>query len=196
MKNNMEKLLICIDSNDAVIGFGKKLDVHTSGQLHRAFSMFIIDLNKKQMLLQKRSLNKYHSGGLWSNSCCSHPYKDETWANALKRCAMDELNIQLNVKENINCCMDMPPQFIDRNLYFAGTFKYYSNYKDLSEHELDYVFIYYIEKISDEIEYNSREVCEINWISKYELEKKILDTPEAFTSWFLTAYKLVKAQLD
>ena len=73
----MEDLLVLVDENDREIGWREKMEVHVAGKLHRAFSVFIFDRNQKKMLLQKRAEGKYHSGGLWSNACCSHPRKGE-----------------------------------------------------------------------------------------------------------------------
>lgn len=72
-----ENLLIWVDELDNMIGYGEKLDTHIRSQLHRAFSIFIFDTVEKKMLIQRRAQGKYHSGGLWSNACCSHPLKDE-----------------------------------------------------------------------------------------------------------------------
>ena len=68
--------LILVDGKNKIIGHGEKLSVHTKGDLHRAFSIFIYDAETKKFLIQKRAFNKYHSGGFWSNSCCSHPYSN------------------------------------------------------------------------------------------------------------------------
>lgn len=73
----MEDILILVDSDDREIGFDEKMKVHIKGQLHRAFSLFIYDKRKKRLLLHRRSFGKYHSGGLWTNSCCSHPRQGE-----------------------------------------------------------------------------------------------------------------------
>ena len=138
----MKNELIHVNTNDQVVGYGEKISTHKAGLLHRAFSLFIYSKNDKKFLLQKRSIEKYHSGGKWSNACCSHPYRNETWYESLQRSASDELNLTLDIHKGINCNSKTEPQYIDDNLFFAGTFMYYSDYKELSEHEFDYVFIY------------------------------------------------------
>lgn len=86
-------MLILVDKNDNDVGYATKENVHRNGLLHKAFSIFIYDLEKDKVLLQKRAKGKYHSGGLWSNSCCSHKYVNETWISAIKRCLNDELGM-------------------------------------------------------------------------------------------------------
>ena len=82
--------VILVDHNDRQTGIMEKITVHEKGLLHRAFSVFIFN-SKGEMLLQKRALNKYHSGGLWSNACCSHPLPDEETITAAQRRLQEEL---------------------------------------------------------------------------------------------------------
>ena len=91
----MEDLLVLIDRDDRVLGSCPKLSAHTQKLLHRAFSIFIYDPKTDRILLQKRALGKYHSGGLWSNSCCSHPRYGEPYAVALARRQAQELGITI-----------------------------------------------------------------------------------------------------
>ena len=93
----MEDLIIWVDENDNEIGYGEKLETHIKGQLHRAFSVFIFDWSDSTMLIQRRAIGKYHSGGLWSNSCCSHPYDGENFEDSIKRCIKNELNFDLDI---------------------------------------------------------------------------------------------------
>lgn len=188
----MKRELILANEKDQVVGYGDKIPIHQAGLLHRAFSLFIYSKDEKKFLLQRRSEQKYHSRGKWSNSCCSHPYKHETWYDTLQRCASDELNIQLELSEKINCQSDMPPQFIDERLFFAGAFIYFSKYEELSEHELDYVFIYVIDSFVPDIKFNRSEISEIKWLSIKEIDEALLSNKENFTSWYSKAYSLTK----
>lgn len=188
----MKESLILVDEHDVVIGTAEKIDTHRKGLLHRAFSLFIYCADKKMFLLQKRSNGKYHSGGKWSNSCCSHPYKSETWYESLQRCVSDELNTELVLSKKINCQSNMSPQFIDDRLFFAGSFLYFSKYEELSEHEFDYVFIYTVDSNIPDVNFNSSEISEIKWLTLKEIDELLLKHKEEFTSWFSKAYSLAK----
>lgn len=188
----LSKLLICVDDNDKEIGTGEKIDVHKKSQLHRAFSLFVYSEKEQKFLLQKRSEKKYHSGGKWSNSCCSHPYKNETWYESLQRCVSDELNTELVLSKKINCQSNMSPQFIDERLFFAGSFIYHSDYFDLSEHEYDYVFIYFVNSIIPNISFNEDEISNLCWKTKEEIKEWVKETPSDFSSWFKKAFSLVE----
>lgn len=186
--------LLLVDENDSIIGYGEKMTVHQKGILHRTFSIFIYDQSAKKILIQKRAKEKYHSGGLWSNSCCSHQYRGEQWIDAIKRCIADELGIKVNIQEcKINIedyakyCMEH-----DDNVIQTGVFRYFSDYGDMKENEIDHVFICSLnERIIKEISPNPKEIDEIQWITFSELEKWYNGNHIEFTSWFLEAYKLV-----
>lgn len=192
----MDKSLIYIDEKDNIIGYGEKIHTHRIGQLHRAYSLFVYCKNEQKLLLQKRSVQKYHSGGKWSNSFCSHPYKDETWFEALQRGAVDELNLSLNISKDICCNSKDVPGFIDDNLFFAGSFIYLSDYKDLSEHECDYVFVYVVESIITNILFNTAEVSEVMWRTKDDIKTMLNRTPNDFSSWFSKAFDLLENNFE
>jgi isopentenyl-diphosphate delta-isomerase len=164
MKENLkiDPLLILVDEDDSAIGYMPKLETHIAGKLHRAFSIFIYDSKERKFLLQKRAEHKYHSGGLWSNTCCSHPYKDESWEDALRRCIKNELGISYNFNFEL-----------DRNqIIYLGKFKYYKKYTDIAEHEIDHVFIVVPEDdVLLKIEPNPDEISEIQWLSFNEIDK-------------------------
>lgn len=181
-----------MDKNDIEIGVGEKITVHKAGQLHRAFSTFLCSKEDDKLLLQKRSSNKYHSGGKWSNSFCSHPYKNESWYDSLQRAAQDELNLTLEIRKNIQCTGKMQQQFLDKNLYFAGSFIYYSDYGGLSEHEYDYVFIHFVDSTIPNIRYNENEISDLCWKTKDEIKEWVEETPSDFSSWFKKAFSLVE----
>ena len=181
----MNSEVIWVNEKDEVIGYGEKIETHRIEQLHRAFSLFIIDEQGK-ILIQRRAKGKYHSGGLLSNACCSHPYKGESWKHALQRCMIDELGATDSFHD-----LDLHIGKIDDHLEFKGKFIYYSKYKDLSEHEYDHVFIYYCdEDYKKRIKLNKEEVEEIYWFTKEELQEKLKD-PSLFTTWFPLAYQYI-----
>src|SRR5919107_4041297 len=88
----VEETVVLIDEADATLGTGEKLDVHRTGALHRAFSVFAFN-DAGELLLQRRALGKYHSGGLWANTCCGHPRPGEATADAARRRLFEELGI-------------------------------------------------------------------------------------------------------
>ena len=96
----MNDYIILVNEQDETIGYSEKMDAHKNGKLHRAFSIFIFDWNTKKMLIQKRAFEKYHSGGLWTNACCSHPLKDETMVGCLNTRLAEELGLctDFNIK--------------------------------------------------------------------------------------------------
>ena len=189
----MEKEIILVNENDEKIGVNDKLSVHKNGELHRAFSIFIFNQDTKEFLLQKRAINKYHSGGLWSNACCSHPTNKETWENALNNRLNNELGIELNFKiavydTAVNCKND-------RYIYYCGKFHYCSNVGNLVENEIDSVFTYITTEkswlLDMDFRVNKEEVEEVKWVSVQKLDKWLKERPEDFTVWFYPAYKIV-----
>src|SRR5690606_12293605 len=97
----MKDLLILVDENDEEIGAMDKLSTHQKGKLHRAFSIFIFN-TKSELLLQQRANEKYHSGGLWANTCCSHPHKGERTSDAIHRRLMEEMGMQCEMDYKFN----------------------------------------------------------------------------------------------
>jgi isopentenyl-diphosphate delta-isomerase len=155
------EILILVDPDDNEIGLLDKVAVHQTGVLHRAFSVFIFN-SRRELLLQQRSLAKYHSPGLWSNTCCSHPRKGEETVLACERRLQEEMGM--------NC-----------ELKFAFSFTYRAEFENgLIEHEFDHVYLGY----SDELpQLNSAEVMASRYISIQDLEKEILGHPENYTEW-------------
>lgn len=161
--NDSEKILL-VDLDDQVIGSGTKTDVHRQGILHRAFSVFVVNGNK--MLLQKRVATKYHSGGLWSNACCSHQRKGETLDDAVRRRMLEELGFDCELSEQFS--------FTYRTVFENG----------LIEYELDHVFV---GEYCGEIRINHEEASDMRWVEFGELKKELLNSPEQFSSWFMIA---------
>lgn len=160
----MEKIVL-VNIDDEIVGSGEKMYVHENGVLHRAFSIFIMN-NKGQMLIQKRNEKKYHSGGLWTNSCCSHQRENEKLEEAVHRRLKEELGFDCNLQEQFD-------------------FTYRTVFNDhLIEYEVDHV---YIGNYDGPVAINEEEASEIMWISVDELKDKLEKEPQIFTSWFLIA---------
>ena len=140
----------------------EKMLAHQQGVLHRAISVFVIN-SKQQILLQRRALHKYHSAGLWSNICCSHPRPGESNLAAAQRRLMEEMGMKVELEHKT--------EFIYK----------VSLEKGLTEHEYDHVFVGYS---SDEPTPNPEEVMEYKWLSWQGLEQELNAQPENFTHWF------------
>lgn len=161
-KTNLDVILV--DQFDNEIGVMEKLEAHQKGLLHRAFSILLFNDNN-ELLIHKRALDKYHSAGLWTNTCCSHQIPKEESNIGLKRRLKEELNIVYN--DSLS------------KLYH---FIYKTNLENnLMEHELDYV---YVGRFNKEIFPNEEEVMDWKYISMNELYDSILKSPEKYTFWF------------
>ena len=163
----MNNKVILVDGNDNEVGFMDKLEAHKKGLLHRAFSIFVFNSNH-ELLLQKRSIHKYHSGGLWTNSCCSHPKPGESLVNAASRRLQEELELQCP-------------------LNYAFSFKYMVHFNNgLTEHELDHVMIGYYE---NEPNINKNEVESWKWMPLEDVKRDVEDNPSLYTEWFKIIFK-------
>ncbi|MEE1086811.1 MAG: isopentenyl-diphosphate Delta-isomerase [Schaedlerella sp.] len=169
----MNDLLILVDTSDNEIGSATKEEAHRIGQLHRAFSVFII--NDGKMLIQKRNINKYHSGGLWANACCSHPRFGETLDEAVPRRMIEEIGFACKVEE-------------------VGHFVYRTQYHEsLYEFEFDHVFL---GNYAGEVEFNEEEIEEVKWITFHDLKKDLVKHPEKYSSWFMIAAPMVLERIE
>jgi len=157
-----EEVVVLVDKFDKEIGTCEKLKAHVEGRLHRAFSVFVFN-SKRELLLQRRAFGKYHSSGLWSNTCCSHPRKSEKIEEAVHRRLLEELGFDCPIKKIFDFCYKAE---LDNGLY---------------EHEYDHVFI---GEYDGEPKPNPKEVDSWMWINLDELLKKIKSSPEEFTYWF------------
>lgn len=156
------ELILLVDSNDNECGYGEKLKVHKDGLLHRAFSVFIFNM-KGEMLIQKRHSGKYHSPGLWSNTCCSHQKEGETLEQAVHSRLVYEMGFDTELNEVFS--------FIYRVEFENG----------LTENEFDHVFFgHYDGPVSP----GSSEVEDYRWVSMDELRDEMERHPECFTYWF------------
>lgn len=157
----MTELLILVDEQDNEIGFMDKLTVHQLGKLHRAFSIFIFN-SKGELLLQQRADSKYHSPGLWSNTCCSHPRPGEKTGDAVNRRLMEELGLTCNLQHDFS--------FIYKTNFSNG----------LTEHEFDHVYT----GITNDIPRpNADEVKDWKYISLPELQKGMTENSANYTEW-------------
>ena len=164
----MEQVIL-VDVYDSEIGIMEKMEAHKQAVLHRAFSVFLFNPQGK-MLLQQRSLTKYHSAGLWTNTCCSHPRPGETLENAVSRRLMEEMGISAKVSK-------------------AFDFIYQAELPDhLNEHEFDHVFI---GNFDDEVRPNHLEVANFVYQSIEEIAANLQSHPEKYTVWFKIAFPKV-----
>lgn len=172
----MEKneFVILVDDKDNELGLMEKMEAHEKGLLHRAFSVFLFN-DKGEMLLQQRAFSKYHSGGLWTNACCSHPRKGETTIDAAHRRLQEELGIDCEITERFS--------FIYNSKLDKG----------LTEHELDHVFT---GKYNGDFALNSVEVHTIKYITVDQLLIEIKNHPENYTEWFKICLNEVLSRKD
>lgn len=157
----MEKVIL-VDQQDNPLGTMEKMEAHEKGVLHRAFSVFVFNA-QQELMLQRRALSKYHSGGLWTNTCCSHPREGEEAIDAAHRRLVEEMGF--------DCKLSKAFQFI----YKAELDN------ELTEHELDHVFIGQFE---GEVKINPEEVHEYKYVSIDDLVQDIQQHPETYTEWF------------
>jgi isopentenyl-diphosphate delta-isomerase len=160
---NKEEMVVLVDEKNHVLGYVGKLEAHKKALLHRAISVIIFN-SKGEMLIQQRALSKYHWAGIWSNTCCSHPRKDETFQAAAERRLFEELGIKTPLKEE-----------------FHFIYKAYDEPSGLTEWEYDTVFT----GVFDEsFEFNPDEVAAVRWMKMDELLGDIEKNPEQYSFWF------------
>ena len=162
-----EDNVILVDKNDNQVGLMPKLEAHQKGVLHRAFSIFIFN-NKYELLLQKRAYSKYHSGGLWTNTCCSHPRENEDILDAANRRLIEEMGIETSLRK-----------------VYEFTYKAELD-NDLIEHEFDHVFygVY-----NDDPSINTDEAEGFKWIDMDSLNEDIKTNGDIYTVWFKIAFE-------
>ncbi|MDU8885579.1 isopentenyl-diphosphate Delta-isomerase [Yeosuana sp. MJ-SS3] len=158
----IEEQVILVNENDEQIGLMPKLEAHQKALLHRAFSVFIFN-NKNELMLQRRAVHKYHSPGLWTNTCCSHQREGESNIDAGKRRLREEMGFVTDLEEVISFIYTAP----------------FDN--GLTEHEYDHVLIGYY---NGEPDINSDEVADWKWMSLDKIKADISLQPELYTEWF------------
>lgn len=169
----MEEVIL-VDEQDRQLGLMEKMKAHEEAVLHRAFSVFIFN-DKGETMLQQRALSKYHSPGLWTNTCCSHPRDGEGTEEAALRRMQEEMGFVAPVNEVFS--------FIYKADVGQG----------LTEHELDHVFIGYYQ---GEPELNPEEAANWKWESLGAIAEDMDTHPERYTVWFRIAFPRVKEFMD
>lgn len=157
----MEEVIL-VDESDNAIGTMEKMEAHRRGVLHRAFSVLVFN-SSGEMLLQKRAASKYHSGGLWTNTCCSHPYPDQSM----------EASVQKRVRYEMG--IDVKPEFLFKFIYRAGLDH------GLTEHELDHVFTATFDGVPA---VNAAEVEDWKYVDPRSLREDMSKHPGNYTVWF------------
>lgn len=169
-----KEYVVLVDKKDAEIGKMEKMEAHVTGTLHRAFSVFIFN-SKGEMMIHRRALSKYHSPGLWTNACCSHPRQGEITIDAAHRRMVEEMGFDCDIKE-------------------VFSFLYKSDVgQGLTEHEFDHVFVGTYDGDAD---INEEEVDSYKLVDIPALEKEILEFPERFTVWFKIAFKELISRMN
>ena len=165
--------VILVNGQDEPLGVMDKLEAHEKGLLHRAFSIFIFN-RSGEMLLQQRALDKYHSGGLWTNSCCSHPQPgEETLAAAQRR---------LGEEMGFSTPLELAFSFTYRTAFENG----------LTEHEVDHVFTGRYDGV---VSPNQEEVHRYSFMEVDAIKDSIKKEPHLYTSWFKIAFPKLESYL-
>ena len=157
-----EELVILVNENDEKIGLMPKQEAHEKALLHRAFSVFIFNDNN-DLMLQQRALTKYHSPGLWTNTCCSHQRDGESSTKAGKRRLQEEMGFTTDLTKTTS--------FIYKAPFDNG----------LTEHEYDHVLV---GKYNQEPKINPEEVAAWKWMSLEDVKNDINENPDRYTAWF------------
>lgn len=162
-----EEILILVDENDEQIGLMPKMEVHEKGLLHRAFSVFIFNDNN-ELMIQQRALGKYHSPGLWTNTCCSHQREGESNVEAGKRRLQEEMGFTTDLKDTIS--------FIYKAPFDNG----------LIEHEYDHILVGHY---NGEPKLNPEEAAGWKWMALEDIQEDMRLHPDRYTEWFKIIFK-------
>ena len=165
--------IILVNSNDEETGTAEKMDTHYKALLHRAFSVFIFN-KKGEMLLQQRALGKYHSAGLWTNACCSHPKPGEATMDGAKRRLKEELGFSVEIQKAFD--------FIYTAAFDNG----------LTENEFDHVYTGNYDGI---ITPDPQEVMDYSYKPMEEISKELVDSTHIYTAWFIIAFPKLETYL-
>lgn len=171
---SLSNQVVLVDQMDRAIGVMEKMEAHEKALLHRAFSVFIFN-SKNELLLHRRAFSKYHSGGLWTNTCCSHPAPTETLEEATSRRLVEEMGMK--------CDMQHLFSFVYKAELDQG----------LTEHEFDHVFIGHSDAIAEP---NPEEVAEVRYASLASIRADMTAKPEEFTEWFKIAFDRIEAHFQ
>ncbi|KDM92435.1 isopentenyl-diphosphate Delta-isomerase [Photobacterium galatheae] len=175
-----QEFVILVNQAGEHQGLAEKMQAHRDGLLHLAFSVLLYRETQtgREFLLQQRALEKYHSGGLWTNTCCSHPREGESLQQAATRRLGEEMGINdvVHVDE------------VARFVYRAALDN------DLVEHELDAVLVAEVPALA--VAPNPEEVMAYRWWPEAELSAHLAQSPETFTAWFSEVYRQTLASLS
>jgi isopentenyl-diphosphate delta-isomerase len=168
MRNKEPEILVAlVDNSGMITGYAEKMTAHLRGDLLLAFSLMIIRYknNCVEYLLQRRALHKYHSGGLWANTCCSHPLPYEDVKDAVRR----RLSEELGIIESLN-------------LSSVGQIQYkYQLDNNMIEHELDKILVSEVNSVH--WQQNSDEVMDVRWWKEHEVLQQLVNSPNIFAKW-------------
>ncbi|OBQ55522.1 isopentenyl-diphosphate Delta-isomerase [Tamlana sp. s12] len=157
-----EEKVILVNEKDEKIGLMPKMEAHEKALLHRAFSVFVFN-DKNELMLQQRALDKYHSPGLWTNTCCSHQRDGESNLDAGRRRLQEEMGFEVPLEESISFMYKAP----------------FDN--GLTEHEYDHIML---GTFNGEPNINPDEVASWKWKPLEEVKEDIEKQPEIYTAWF------------
>lgn len=161
LSSSMKEFVVLVDKNNRKKGIMEKLQAHKEGLLHRAFSIFVFNA-KNELLLQQRAMEKYHCGGIWTNTVCSHPRPGETYHRAVHRRLMEEMGFDCKLKKLM-------------------TFVYTASFNNgLTENEYDAVFLGRFDK---DPKLNVAEAMGFKWISLDDLRSEVKCFPEKYSPW-------------
>ena len=166
--------VVLVDVNNQPVGTMEKLEAHVKGRLHRAFSVFVFN-EDQELLLQRRAIDKYHSGGLWSNTCCSHPWPNESTDIAAQRRLYEEMGL-----------------YGDLTHLFDFTYRARLN-NDLIEHEYDQVYIGFSNRVPKP---DPGEVDAWRYAGRSQIAAEISRQSADYTPWFKLIYPRVWAHLE
>ncbi|HEX4044813.1 MAG TPA: isopentenyl-diphosphate Delta-isomerase [Gammaproteobacteria bacterium] len=180
MTSSESEHVILVNEQDQPIGRAEKLHAHQQGLLHRAFSIFIFrtisSTQQQEILLQQRALTKYHSAGLWTNTCCSHPREEESVQTAAERRLQEEFGFTTALQH-------------------LGWFHYYAQFSNgLAENEIDHVLV---GQVPADIFFsvNANEIHAYRWITLENVQQELQAHPERFTPWFAQALSFVETKM-
>lgn len=171
----VEEFVILVDQQDNEIGQMEKQEAHLQNRKHRAFSVFLLD-DQGNLILQQRADSKYHSPGLWTNSCCGHPRPNETTIGAAKRRTFEELGIHIDIKEVFQLSYE---EHLENGLW---------------ENEFDHIFIgNFNEDIPNP---NPDEVQALKYSSVAKIENDLKENTQDYTFWFKLIFPKIKHLLE
>lgn len=170
----MSENVILVNEHDTKLGLMEKMEAHEKGLLHRAFSVFVLN-NKNELLLQQRAFHKYHSGGLWTNTCCSHPRQGETNEQAAHRRLKEEMGF--------DCKLEHVLEFTYKAVLDKG----------MTEHEYDHVFVGHY---NSNPHINPDEAQAFAWRNLGDINKDMEAQPEQYTEWFKIIFNRFTQQLN